>query len=560
MTINNYAYQLVSLNKSAGNSYIKRKIYNNEFFINSCQWKGKSIMADFNNKVWISDQGDGTYINPILHADYSDPDVIRVDDDFFMVASSFNCTPGLPILHSRDLVNWQLVNYAINNIELPGYDLPAHGCGIWAPSIRYHNNKFWICVGLPDEGIFMTVSEDPFGDWSPLYCIKPGKGFIDPCPFWDDDGKAFLVHAFAASRSGIKSKLMLQEMAADGSTVLGEGRIIFDGTTRHPTLEGPKMYKRSGYYYIMAPAGGVTRGWQTVLRSKTVWGPYEDKIVLHQGNTNINGPHQGGWVELKSGESWFVHFQDCNAYGRIVHLQPVKWVDDWPLMGINQDEAGVGEPVIRFKKPNVEGKHEIKALPTTDLFDGELGLMWQWFANHKDDWYSIREKGLRLFTQNISHSLKTMWGVPNILAQKFPAPSFTATAKLSFNPKQSTEKSGIVITGENYSYLALSRGNEEWILERYIGSKNHKQDQLIASVKLDSNTVFLKVVIKEYGLCLFQYSTDGEHYHTMSDEFQAVKGRWIGAKIGLFSVDFDDSDVSKGWADFAWFKVEEAEE
>lgn len=512
-------------------------------------------MADF-NQVWVSDQGDGTYVNPILHADYSDPDVIRVDDDFFMVASSFNCTPGLPILHSKDLVNWQLVNYAINNIQLPGYDLPAHGCGIWAPSIRYHNNRFWICVGLPDEGIFMTTAEDPFGKWTSLYCIKPGKGFIDPCPFWDDDGKAYLVHAFAASRSGIKSKLLLQEMAADGSTVLGEGSIIFDGTIRHPTLEGPKMYKRNGYYYIMAPAGGVTWGWQTVLRSKNVYGPYEDKIVLHQGNTDINGPHQGGWVELKSGESWFIHFQDCNAYGRMVHLQPVKWVDDWPQMGINQDEDGVGEPVIRFKKPNVEGEYKIQALPTTDLFEGKLGCMWQWFANYKSDWYSLQEKGLRLFTQAVSGSLKTMWGVPNILAQKFPAPSFTVTTKLSFNPKQSTEKSGIVVTGDDYSYLALSRHNEGWILERYIGSKNHKQDQFTVAVKLDSNDVYLRVVVQEHGICLFQYSTDGENYHTLPDEFRAVKGRWIGAKVGLFSVDFTDTDSTKGWADFAWFKVE----
>ena len=211
----------------------------------------------------------------------------------FMTASSFNCTPGLPILHSKDLVNWRLVNYAFKNLDLPGYDRPMHGCGIWAPSIRYHNGLFWICVGLPDEGIYMTTAEDPFDEWSPLFCIKPGKGWIDPCPFWDDDGQAYLVHAFANSRCGIKSKLILHRMAPDGTGVLNEGKIIFDGTVDHPTVEGPKMYKRNGYYYIMAPAGGVTNGWQTVLRSQSIWGPYEDRIVLRQGSTPVNGPHQG---------------------------------------------------------------------------------------------------------------------------------------------------------------------------------------------------------------------------------------------------------------------------
>lgn len=275
--------------------------------------------------MWTADLGNGTYRNPILYADYSDPDVIRVGGDFYMTASSFAHTPGLPILHSKDLVNWKLIGHAVD--RLPGeYDGPVrHGDGVWAPSIRYHDGKFWIFFSAPDEGIYMTTAADPAGPWSPLHLVKEAKGWIDPCPFWDEDGRAYLVHAFARSRSGIKHRLKMCGMKPDGTGLLDDGVIIFDGELDHPTMEGPKMYKRNGYYYIFAPAGGVPTGWQTILRSRDVYGPYEDKIVLQQGSTETNGPHQGGYVELESGESWFIHFQDRDAYGRIVHLQPMRW-------------------------------------------------------------------------------------------------------------------------------------------------------------------------------------------------------------------------------------------
>ena len=281
---------------------------------------------------WISDLGNGRFRNPVLYADYSDPDIVRVGEDFYMTASSFTYVPGLPILHSKDLVNWEIINYAVKELQ-PIYDKPQHGCGVWAPSIRYHNGKFWIFYGDPDLGIMMTNTDDIYGEWSPLTCVKEAVGIIDTCPLWDDDGKAYIVHGYANSRCGIKSKIAVCEMSKDGTKVISEDTIVFDGTVSHPTLEGPKFYKRNGYYYIMAPAGGVPTGWEVVFRSKNVYGPYEDRIVLRQGKTDINGPHQGGWVELENGESWFVHFQDLEVYGRVVHIQPVTWINDWPAMG-----------------------------------------------------------------------------------------------------------------------------------------------------------------------------------------------------------------------------------
>jgi beta-xylosidase len=281
------------------------------------------------SKVWVADNGDGTYKNPVLHADYSDPDVVRVGDDFYLAASSFNAAPGLPILHSKDLVNWELLAYALK--EQPPADVyskPQHGKGVWAPAIRYHNGQLYIYYADPDYGIYMVKARNAAGPWSPPLLVKAAKGWIDPCPLWDDDGSAYLVNAMAASRSGIKSILVVSRMSADGTRLLDDGILVFDGHDKNPTIEGPKFYKRNGYYYIFAPAGGVETGWQLALRSRNVYGPYEPRVVLAQGKTQINGPHQGGWVETLPGQPWFIHFQDKGAYGRVVHLQPVRWIDD----------------------------------------------------------------------------------------------------------------------------------------------------------------------------------------------------------------------------------------
>ena len=287
--------------------------------------------------VWTADQGDGTYRNPILYADYSDLDAIRVGEDYFMIASSFCNTPAIPVLHSRDLVNWKVINYVAENIPLPGYDVPRHGCGVWAPAIRYHNGVYYVLVPFPDEGIMVSRTTDPWGVWSRLEYVKKVTGWIDPCPFWDDDGKAYMVSAFAKSRVGLGSWLYLSPMKEDCSELTGEGKFIYDGHETQPTIEGPKLYRRNGYYYIFAPAGGVTNGWQTVLRSRNIEGPYEERIVLRQGTTPVNGPHQGAWVDTPNGESWFLHFQDAGNAGRVIHLQPMRWEEDWPVIGENPD-------------------------------------------------------------------------------------------------------------------------------------------------------------------------------------------------------------------------------
>ncbi|MDF2960274.1 MAG: glycoside hydrolase family 43 [Paenibacillus sp.] len=519
-----------------------------------------------NRSVWTPDLGDGTFQNPIVHADYSDPDVIRVGEDFYMTASSFSHVPGLPVLHSKDLVNWTIISYAIDRLDLPGYDLPQHGKGVWAPSLRHHDGKFWIYFGAPDEGIYMTTAVDPRGPWTPLHQVKEVKGWIDTCPFWDEDGQAYLVHAFAHSRCGIKHKLQVCKMSTDGKTLLDDGVIVFDGTENHPTLEGPKIYKRNGYYYLFAPAGGVPTGWQLILRSKSIYGPYEEKIVLHQGDSIINGPHQGGWVELESGESWFIHFQDKDAYGRILHLQPVQWVDDWPLMGIDTNGDGIGEPVLRAKKPDVGRDWPVAVPDTTDHFNSDrLGLQWQWQANPQEGWYSLKDKPghLRLYASPLPEGVSTLYDAPQLLMQKFPAEVFTVTTKVELHSVHPDEQAGLIVFGYAYGSLSLrpSEAGLQIVLLRGDSTEGTVNEQVVANAELAkaSGLVYLRVAVSEKAECRFSYSTDGEHYEAIGEGFKAREGRWVGAKVGLYAIGSKDAvsaTASAGYADFDWITFE----
>src|SRR3989440_5507131 len=344
--------------------------------------------ARASSKVWVADNGDGAYKNPIIHADYSDPDAIRVGDDYYLIASSFNAAPGLPILRSKDLVNWTIIGHVFK--RQPPYDVfnqPQHGGGVWAPSIRYHNGAFYIFYPDPDRGIYMTQAKQAAGPWSEPLLIKEARGWEDPCPLWDDDGNAYLVSAMVASRSGIKSILVVSRMSPDGTKLLDDGVLVFDGHEQNPTVEGPKFYKRNGYYYIFAPAGGVETGWQLALRAKHVYGPYEARVVLAQGQTTTNGPHQGAWVETQTGESWFIHFQDRGAYGRVVHLEPMRWLNDWPVIGADPDGDGTGAPVATYKKPNVGRAWPVVTPADSDEFnENGLGLQWQWQADPQPNW------------------------------------------------------------------------------------------------------------------------------------------------------------------------------
>jgi len=508
----------------------------------------------------MPDNGDGTYKNPIIFADYSDPDVICHGDDFYLVSSSFHCVPGLPILHSKDLVNWTILGHVFQNYPFAEFDTPQHGNGVWAPSLRFHDGQFFLFFGDPDKGIFMSKAGNPAGPWAPLHLVRNAKGWIDPCPFWDEDGNAYLVHAWAKSRSGIKSVLTINRMSPDGTQLLDDGTLVFDGTVDHPTIEGPKLYKRNGYYYVFAPAGGVSEGWQTVLRSKQIFGPYDDKIVLAQGATEINGPHQGAWVETESGESWFVHFQDRGAYGRIVHLQPMKWIADWPAIGNQDEDTGHGEPVLVHHKPNVGTAQAITAPQTNDEFDsGELGPQWQWNANPKKAWLSLTERAgwLRLFPEQKPDKAMNLWSVPNLLLQKFPALEFTVTTKLDFSNLAMGERAGLIVMGMDYSNIAVERAADGFRLAKAACRDAHTGADAVVEgeVRRLGDFALLRVKVAAGAVCTFSYSNDGKKFAPLGKPFTAREGIWIGAKVGLYFLSSRGARES-GYADFDWFRFE----
>ncbi|MES2279465.1 MAG: glycoside hydrolase 43 family protein [Bacteroidota bacterium] len=528
-----------------------------------CKGQVKTTPAsNYVSKVWVADQGNGTYKNPILNADYSDPDAIRVGDDFYMVSSSFEDVPGLPILHSKDLVNWTIIGHAL--LRQPPYDhfaIPRHGEGVWAPAIRYYNNEFYLYYPDPDYGIYLVKAKNPAGPWSDPVMVLAGKGVIDPCPLIDDDGQMYLVHAFAGSRAGIKSIIAVNKLNKAGTKATDAGVIVYDGHETDETIEGPKFYKRNGYYYIFAPAGGVGGGWQLVLRSKNIYGPYERKVVMDQGKSSTNGPHQGAWVNTQTGEDWFLHFQDKGPYGRVVHLQPMVWKNNWPVIGVDKDNDGKGEPVMTYKKPNVGKVYPITTPAESDEFNSStLGLQWQWMANAKATWYYMNpaQGTLRLYSDKVPEDTKNLWDVPNVLLQKFPADEFMVTTKLTFKPnlKLENEKVGLTVMGFSYANIGVkSKKDGLYLVFDYCKDaiKGKAEDEKVIA-KLSNPTVWLRVKVSAGAKCDFSYSTDGENFTNAGTQLQAEVGRWIGSKVGLFCIR-DTQTNDSGYADVDWFRV-----
>jgi beta-xylosidase len=492
---------------------------------------------------WVADLGNAKYQNPIIFADYSDPDVVRVGDDFYMTASSFHVTPGLPILHSKDLVNWRLINHALTQlVPEKHFSTPQHGNGVWAPNIRYHDGKFWIFYPDPDFGIYLVTADDPAGQWSDPVHILKGKGLIDPTPLWDDDGQAYLLHGWAKSRAGINNILTLHKMSQDGLKVEKEGKIIIDANKiqGYRTLEGPKFYKRNGYYYIFAPAGGVPLGWQATFRSKNIEGPYEHRIAMDQGDTFINGPHQGSWVHTANNEDWFIHFQSHGAYGRIVHMQPMSWRDDWPVIGIDHDDDGIGNPVSQHTKPELP-KQEIVTIPISDDFSGDrLGLQWQWNANVSEKTYSLsaRKNHLRLYAQASKNTQNNMWHFANILAQKLPGPQFIVETQLEIPDKAAAMDAGLIMYGEDYAWIGVQHrpGHASVIgVAHCQEARKGCEESFEPFFETHESTITLRMTVTRGGQTIFSFLDDKGRFIAEGGPFQARPGRWVGARMGLFN-------------------------
>ncbi|MBQ7419202.1 MAG: glycoside hydrolase 43 family protein [Prevotella sp.] len=461
------------------------------------------------------DQSNGTYKNPVLNADYSDPDIIRVGSKYYMVASDFHFI-GMQVLESVDMINWQVVSQIYDRFDLPGWDENKHYAGgSWAPSIRWHDGRFYVFFCTPEEGLFMSSATDVRGPWTPLHCLKAIPKWEDPCPLWDDDGKAYL----GRSQHGA-GPIIVHQMSADGKTLLDEGVTVYTG----PVAEGTKWLKRNGYYYLIIPEGGVSKGWQTVLRSKSVYGPYERRVVLEKGSTAVNGPHQGALVDTPEGEWWFYHFQSTPALGRVVHLQPARWKDDWPLIGVDIDGNGIGEPVAVWTKPHQTAATTPMLPQTSDDFNGpRLGLQWQWCHNPDNSHWSLTErKGWLTIHAQPSVDLKN---ARNMLTQKSMGYLGEATTLLDCRDIKTGTYAGLLCIGKEYLGIGVCADG--------IYLEDNGKREVVVRQKPDK--VYLRVSLNVLtNQHLFYYSLDGKNYHCVGAPFKIHSGNWKGFRIGLY--------------------------
>ena len=489
-----------------------------------------------NGNTW-GDTGDGRYLNPILAADYSDPDAIRFGNKYYMVASDFHFM-GMQVLESDDLVNWKLIGQIYDRFDRPGWDEMEHyGQGSWAPSIREHNGKFYVYFCTPDEGLFMSSADNPAGPWEPLHCVKAISGWEDPCPFWDEDGTAYLGHSKVGA-----GPIIIHKMSKDGKELLDEGVTVYEG----PVAEGTKFLKLNGYYYLSIPEGGVGGGWQTILRSKDIYGPYENKKVLETGTTGINGPHQGAIVDTPYGEWWFLHFQQRDPLGRILHLQPMTWKDDWPVIGEDYDGNGVGEPVEGWTKPKTKKKTAPSLPASSDDFSGKkLGLQWQFNHNPVDDaWSLTRRPGFLAIDALKAESFEK---ARNTVSQKLMGYEGTYTTCLDCSSMAEGQFAGLACMGRNNDLVGVTVENGK----RYIALEDMDGRKTVSPI--DAEKVWLRLKFdSNSNIFVFSYSIDGEEFLPAGQIFTAWFGHWKGARPALFSFNTVESSGTAYFDDFVY--------
>ncbi|WP_372017824.1 glycoside hydrolase family 43 protein [Pseudoxanthomonas sp. 10H] len=506
----------------------------------------------------------GRYANPILFADYSDPDVIRVGGDYVMVASTFHFSPGLPVLKSKDLVHWTLVGHALPRLPFgPAYDLPGpldfddasararldpamghrYSAGVWAPCIRHHDGRWFIYFATPTDGIFMVSAERPEGPWSAPVALVAQAGFEDPTPFWDDDGSAWLLHSKVGA-----GPLILRRMTADGTRVLDAGTVIVEDPVNLPVLEGPKLLKRNGWYYIFAPYGGVEKGPQAVLRARDIRGPYEWRTVLAQGDTDVQAPHQGGYVETPSGEGWFVHFNSTGAYGRIVHLQPVRWVDDWPLVG-EPVSSTTGQPVPGHAMPDVGRDWPAIRPQASDGFDTRvLGPQWEWNHNPVDSHWSLaaRPGHLRLTAMYAPGFLAAR----NTLTQVHHGSASRTTVRMDVSAMRDGERAGLAMLQVQPNWIGVAReGGHRHLVFAAAGVETR-------GPRADGTVVQLRQHVADQRVH-YEYSLDdGRSFHSLGATSAMRFSWWKGARPALFTWSSDAHAAARGHVDVDRVEIE----
>ena len=498
-----------------------------------------SVVRTVNAQKVLSDNGNGTYTNPVIPADFPDPDVVFVDDTYYMVSTTMFIFPGVTIIKSKDLVNWEYCSNAVPRFDFSKcYDLDScnrYAHGQWATSMKYHDGKFYLLFITLDEGGFLCNATKAEGPWT---IRKLPKGFYDPGLFFDDDGRIYVAHGY--------SKISITEVNPDLSPK-GNDSLVFTGDIRKG-LEGSHVYKINGYYYLYATYGGLD-GIQVALRSKNIYGPYEQKVVISDTTPGINfGIHQGALIKTKSGEWWTILFVDSGPFGRFPSLQPVTWVDGWPMVGVN------GRAVLSYKKPNVGKTYPARFFPSSDEFNGKtLGMQWGW--NHNPDpqnWSLTRRPGyLRLSTAKVVSDLtqarNTLTQRP--FAKRDQAVSTIAVTKMDVSHMHDGDIAGLAVFQDPYAYIAVKQVNSS----KFIIMVNN--GKTMDSIVIDKSTVYFRTkASNESKKASFEYSVDNRTFKQLGDELLMKFNLKIftGNKFCLFNY---ATKTTGGYVDFDWFRT-----
>jgi beta-xylosidase len=487
-----------------------------------------------------SDNGDGTYTNPVIAADFPDPDVILVGDTYYMVTTTMFVFPGVTVLKSHDLVNWEYCSNAVTRFDFsPCYDLEGcnrYGHGQWATSIKYHDGKFYLLFITLNEGGFLCSADHAEGPWQ---VEKLPKGFYDPGLFFDEDGRIYVAQGYG--------KISITELDRNFAPI-SKDSLVFTGDIRGG-IEGTHVYKINGYYYLYCTYGGVD-GIQVALRSKSIYGPYEEKVVLRDTTPGVTfGVHQGALIKTQTGEWWTMLFVDSGPFGRFPSLHPVTWVDGWPMAGVD------GKGVVTHKKPDVGKVYPITDMPTSDEFNGPtLGMQWGW--NHNPDstgWSLTQRPGyLRLTNEKVVQNLPE---ARNMLTQRpfagrdrsFPTSGYT---KLEVEHMKDGDVAGLAVFQDPYAYIAVKQehGSKQLIMVN--------NGQIIANEPFTGNIVYLRTVASnKTRKATFEFSDDNKTFKPLGNELSMRFNLTVftGNKFCLFNY---ATIATGGYADFDWFRTD----